>query len=66
MDVTEMSDCDLFDMLARNRRDFVLTEPSDAWAVWQRIVPLVGERERRRMVRESLSRVDGAGVSRLA
>jgi hypothetical protein len=64
MNVTKMSDGELFDMLARNRHDFVLTEPSDAGAVWLRIVPLVGEREKRRLVRESLSRTNAPGANR--
>jgi hypothetical protein len=48
MDITTMSDNDLLDLLASNRRAFVTAEAQEADAVWQGIVSLVEECERRR------------------
>jgi hypothetical protein len=54
MDVTEMSDKDLMDMLAYHKREFMASDDHRAWTVWRRIIPLVDERERRVLLRESL------------
>lgn len=49
-----MSDKDLMDMLAYHKREFMASDDHRAWTVWRRIIPLVDERERRVLLRESL------------